>query len=90
MNDTPPEIARMVREKFMARSGEERFVMGALSFDAACVMIRASFPPGLPEAEKKRRLFERLYGKTNVAARLLSRGGGSGIHFKRAKDKDKE
>src|SRR5436190_8116686 len=30
MNDTPPEVERMLREKFMARSGEERFVMGAV------------------------------------------------------------
>jgi len=62
MTDTPPEIERMVREKIMARSGEERFIMGAEMFDAALVMIHASFPPGLSETERKRRLFERLYG----------------------------
>jgi hypothetical protein len=62
MNDTPPEIERMVREKLMARSGEERFIMGALMFDAAREMVLASFPPDLPEDELKRRLFERIYG----------------------------
>ena len=35
MNDTPPEIARLVRQKLMARSASERFVMGARMFDAA-------------------------------------------------------
>ena len=35
MNDTSPEVKVMVREMMMARSGEERFVMGALMFDAA-------------------------------------------------------
>lgn len=66
MTDTPPEIERMVREKIMARSGEERFVMGAQMFDAACEMIRASFPPGLSDAEKKQRLFQRLYGMDRI------------------------
>ena len=63
MTDTLPEIEKMVREKIMARSGEERFVMGAQMFDAVREMICASFPPDLPEAEKKRRLFERTYGE---------------------------
>ncbi|MGD0651679.1 MAG: hypothetical protein ABSA97_11170 [Verrucomicrobiia bacterium] len=63
MTDTPPEIENLVREKIMARSGEERFLMGARMFDAAKEMILASFPPDLPPAELKRRLFERLYGE---------------------------
>ena len=63
MTDTPPEIARMVREKIMARSGEERFIMGAQMFDSAMEMAKASLPPGLPAAERRRRLFKRIYGK---------------------------
>ena len=62
MSDTPPEIERMVREKLMARSGEERFVMGALMFDSAREMVKASLPPGLSEAEQRRQLFKRIYG----------------------------
>jgi hypothetical protein len=64
MNDTSPEVERLVREKIMARSGEERFVMGAQMFDAAREMIRASLPADLPAAELKRRMFERMYGKS--------------------------
>jgi hypothetical protein len=64
MTDTPSAIERMVREKIMARSGAERFVMGARMFDAAREMILASFPPDLPKEEKQRRLFARLYGET--------------------------
>jgi hypothetical protein len=63
MNDTTAEIEKMVREKLMARSGEERLIMGARSFDAARQMILASFPPDLPPGEIRRRLFERVYGK---------------------------
>ena len=68
MTDTPPEIERIVREKIMARSGEERFLMGARMFDAAKEMLCASFPPDLAEPERKRQLFERLYGKARAKA----------------------
>jgi len=62
MTDTPPEIAEMVRQKLMARSGEERFLMGVQMFDAARAMVLASLPKGLPEEELKRQLFKRIYG----------------------------
>jgi hypothetical protein len=62
MNDTSPEIEKIVREMIMLRSGEERFLMGALMFDAARELIIASLPPDLPPLEFKRRLFERIYG----------------------------
>lgn len=69
MNDTPPEIERMVREMIMARTGEERFVRGGQMFDAAREMIRASLPRGLSEDEFKRRLYERTYGEALPSAR---------------------
>lgn len=62
MNDTSPEVERKMREMIMARSGEERFIMGALMFDAAREIILASLPKDLPEAELRSRLFERVYG----------------------------
>jgi hypothetical protein len=63
VTDTPPEVEQMIREKMMARSGEERFIMGALMFDSAREMIKASLPRGLSETEQRRLLFERIYGK---------------------------
>jgi len=63
MSDTPPEIQRMLRDKIMMRSNEERFVMGAAMFEAAREMVQASLPPGLSEAEQKRQLFKRFYGE---------------------------
>ena len=68
MTDTPPEIGKMVRDKIMARSGEERFVMGAQMFDAARAMIMASLPSRLSKAEQKRQLFKRIYGTTLPAS----------------------
>jgi hypothetical protein len=69
MTDTPPEIGKMVRDKIMARSGEERFVMGAQMFDAARAMIMASLPSRLSKTEQKRQLFKRIYGTTLPASR---------------------
>jgi hypothetical protein len=63
MTDTSPEIAELVRQKLMARSGEERFLMGVRMFDAARDMTLASLPTGLSPEELKRQLFQRLYGQ---------------------------
>ena len=62
MDDTAPEVREMMSAMLMRRSGEERFIMGALMFDAAREMVIASLPPDLPPSELKRRLFERMYG----------------------------
>ncbi len=62
MNDTSSEIAALVRERLLARSGAERVLMGSQMFDAARAIVLASFPSGLSEIEIKRRLCERLYG----------------------------
>ena len=63
VTDTSPEIERMVRNKIMARSGEERFIMGAEMFESAREMVKASLPRGLSETEQRRLLFKRIYGK---------------------------
>jgi hypothetical protein len=62
MTDTPPEIAEMIRKMIMARSGEERFMMGVNSFEAARAIVLASLPEGLSPEELKRQLFQRIYG----------------------------
>lgn len=63
MNDTSPEVAKLVGQKLMARSGAERFVMGTRMFDAARAMVLASLSPALSPSELKRQLFQRLYGQ---------------------------
>jgi len=69
MSDTPPEIAEMVRQMLMSRSGAERMMMASASFEAAQKLILASLPPGLTEIEIKRRLCQRLYaGEVDVDA----------------------
>jgi hypothetical protein len=69
MNDTSPEIEKLVREQLLSRSGAERVEMGSRMFDAARTMVLASFPPNLSEIEQKVRLCERLYrGEINIDA----------------------
>jgi hypothetical protein len=62
MTDTPAEIEQMVRDKIMACSGEERFIMGAQMSESAREMVKASLPSGLSKTEQRRQLFKRLYG----------------------------
>ena len=62
MTDTEPQVERKFQEMIMSRSGEERFMMGIRSFEAARTILLASLPKDLPEHELKRKLFERLYG----------------------------
>ena len=71
MTDTPPEIERILRDKLMARSGEERFVMGAQMFDSAREMVKASLPRGLSKAEQRRQLFKRIYGMEIDIGKLI-------------------
>ena len=74
LTDTRPEIAEMVRVRLMAFSGAERFLMGVRMFEAARRMVLASLPAELPEPERKRLLFERVYGKPlPIAARTSAR-----------------
>ena len=63
MTDTPPEVAEMVRARLMALSGAERLRMGVDMFEAARRMVLASLPADLSDSERKRRLFERIYGE---------------------------
>ena len=62
MNDTAPDVEARYRAMLMAQPPEVRFLMGIRMFDAARAMVLASFPPGLPPDELRRRLFERIYG----------------------------
>jgi hypothetical protein len=71
MTDTPPEIERMVRDRLMARSGEERLAMGAQMFESAREMVNASLPPGLSETERRRELFRRTYGNETGLEKLI-------------------
>ena len=61
----------MVREKIMARSGEERFIMGAQMFDSAREMVKASLPRDLSETERRRLLLKRIYREEIDLGKLI-------------------
>jgi hypothetical protein len=63
MTDTSPEVAELYRQKIMALSGEERFLMGVRMFETARAMVLASLPADLPPEELKRQLYQRIYGE---------------------------
>jgi hypothetical protein len=63
MDDTSSEVRELFRSKLMELSGEERFIRGALMFDAARAMLLVSLPKDLSPAEVRRRLYERMYGE---------------------------
>ena len=62
MTDTTEDVKQLVRERIMARSPAERFLMGSQMFDSALVMVKASLPTNLSRREYRRQLFNRLYG----------------------------
>jgi hypothetical protein len=69
MNDTSPEIAAMVHARLMAKTGEERFLMGIRMHEAARRMVMASFPPEITDEQRKQLLFERFYsGESRIGA----------------------
>ena len=63
MSDTSPKVQALYEQMLMNLTGEERFIRGALMYDAARAMVLASFPPGLSKAETLKRLYERMYGE---------------------------
>ena len=62
VSDTPRDVAELVRNKLLARSGADRVLMGSRMFDVARAMVLASLPGGLSEIDIKARLCKRLYG----------------------------
>ena len=63
MNDTSPEIAEMIRLRYLAMSPVERLEIGARMFESARAMVVASLPAGLSPQETRRRICERFYGE---------------------------
>ena len=63
MRDTTPEIERLMRERYQAMSGEERFLIGIRMFDLARAIVVSSLPSDLPDDQLRRELCRRFYGE---------------------------
>lgn len=86
MNDTSPKVAELYRRLLMARSGEERMMMGFSMYDSARGLVEASLrDQGLVEGstEWRRALLIRFYGdelRPEVIERIAAwRPGDGGI-----------
>lgn len=62
MNDTSPEVAKIIRERYMRMPGEERFLIGMQMFETARVIALAALPEGASEEDQRRHLCQRFYG----------------------------
>ena len=63
MRDTPADVQKMMHDLIMAMPADERFIRGALMFDAARAIVLASLDPELEGLELKRALYARIYGE---------------------------
>ena len=61
MNDTSPEIEKMVRDSYMNMSAEERFLIGVQMFESARTIALSSLPVDASDEKKRRHLCERFY-----------------------------
>ena len=62
MTDTPPEVEKLYQQMLMARSNEERFMMGIGMFETARKFVLASLPPDATPREMRQHLLQRFYG----------------------------
>ncbi len=62
MNDTPPEVERLYHQMLMARSNEERFMMGIGMFETARKFVLASLPPDASPRQVRQHLLQSFYG----------------------------
>jgi len=78
VNDTSPEIERMVHERLMALTGEQRFMIGVQMCEVARKIVLSSLPPDLSPAERRWQLFQRYYGhEMKVDPKIFEGGAGS-------------
>jgi hypothetical protein len=61
MNDTSPEVAAYVAQRFAAMSGVERLALAAGMFETARALVLASLPPDATPLERRRHLLQRFY-----------------------------
>ena len=80
MNDTSPEIAEMIRQRYLTMPAAERLVIGARMFETARAMVVASLPRGLSPKEMRRRICERFYGELAEEVFGRSENRLAGVH----------
>jgi len=65
MNDTHPEVAAQFRDLMVAKSNEERLLMGCSMYDTAKQIVQSAIysqRPGITPEAMKKEIFLRFYG----------------------------
>jgi hypothetical protein len=62
MEDTTPEINRLVSTIVMSRTEEERFLMCADMHEAGKELAKIGMPSGLSSEQQKQYVYRRMYG----------------------------
>ena len=65
MNDTHPEVAARFRDLMMAKSGQQRLLMGCSMYDTAKQIVQSALRsrhPAITPEEMKKEIFLRFYG----------------------------
>lgn len=63
MSDTPGDVNRFIHQRLMAMAPERRLIMGFSMLATGRQLTMCSIPANLPEKERMRKLYERMYGE---------------------------
>jgi hypothetical protein len=63
VKDTSPEANKIMFDRIMAMTPAQRLEMGCSMLATAKELILAGMPAGLTESQRRRRLYETLYGE---------------------------
>lgn len=72
MNDTSPEMERIVAERYRQKSPDERMRIAASMFETARKIVESSLPAGMSRKERRLPWVRRLYEKELPEKALLA------------------
>ena len=62
--DTPDDLNKHLFDRMMAKTGEERLIIGCSMNDAARKLVWSGIPEGLDESKRRELFFLRFYGSS--------------------------
>jgi hypothetical protein len=72
MNDTSPEMERMVAERYRRMTPDQRMKIASSMFETARKLIESSLPANMPRKERRLAFARRLYAGELPEAALLA------------------
>ena len=72
MNDTSPEMEKMVIERYRRMTPEERMRIASSMFETARALVESSLPPNLTRRDRRLAFARRLYAGELPEAALVA------------------